>query len=109
MKVYKKRIQINQEGNTKVVIKKWPVLMAVCLIIPVVLLVISAIGTSAKGAELIAIEQKIAEFDKENRYLKEKIVAHSSLTELIKEVDEQQYSKPAAVVYLNHDTSVAQR
>lgn len=83
--------------------------LAGCILLPLVLLIVSAVSTSAKGVELGGIEEQISEINKENKEIKEQIVKSSSLTKLRDDISSADYVEPETVIYLNNEhTEVAQ-
>lgn len=76
--------------------------------VSVLLLIVAAIRTSSKGAQLTAIETQTKEIEAQNNQIKEKIIEGTSLTKLSESIDTSSYHKELNYVYLNKDMAVAQ-
>lgn len=88
--------------------RKLPMLVFIGVVLPLLMLIIVAIGTSSKGTELTSIEAEISELETQNSALRAKIISETSLTKLSESIDEVEYKRQDNLVYLNKDSSVAQ-
>lgn len=103
------KYNIQQKGSIKEKLAGARYALIGCVIVPLILLIVSAVSTSAKGVELGGIEEQIVEINKENKEIKEQIVKSSSLTKLQEGVSNTDYIEPQEVIYLNTEhTEVAQ-
>lgn len=92
----------------KITKRRWASIGVLFIISVVAVVIVTAIGVSSKGVELDAVEQEIADTKAQNKELSEKVIKGSSLISLYQKSDELGFVKPEHVLYLNHDTSVAQ-
>lgn len=81
------------------------VLLVLLFAAPIVVMVLVAILTSSKGAELVAIETQVEDVRNTNRELKDKIVAEASLTKLGESAQDMGMADPAHVVYVERQSS----
>ena len=88
--------------------KKIPFIIAILFLVPLFFVIVTAIRTSSKSAELIAIEGEITEINEQNKILKSKIITDTSLTKLRDQINKSVYKSPDATVYLSDETEVAQ-
>lgn len=82
-------------------------LLVIAIVAMVVLNVFVSIKLSSVGSVLLGFEKSMAQVNQENRYVREKIVEYTSVSNLSSRVGELGLVKPENIIYLSGENPVA--